>query len=146
MEKIGQINSYRCVTCGWCTLTINLDPGTTPFTIRCLGDQTKNPNDPKNVVLGEHLAESGMYRPQGWWATSKHGLVIERAWIRPTLAYLKSTLPEEENLEAHVEHFLNGGLLLVSLKETVERARNFPEFGENLETTQLYLKGLYDRN
>ena len=131
-ERLGAVNGYNCQTCGWATLTINLNHGTTPMFIGCRGDQTKNPNAPENIVIGEHRCSSNMYQPQNWWLTKKSpALCIEHAWIRPTGRWLlewikKQNVPKGDDpmafLVPMLDHVTRGGLMLVMLDEHWENA------------------------
>lgn len=151
MEHLGRVNGYLCQSCGWGTLTINLNDGLTPTHIECKGNAAKNPNAPENIVVGkiEHIVSSSVYRPEKWWADPKQGVRIERAWIRPTVEYL-STIVEaigqvhKLSMIAEVlEYHMQGGLLLVRLDEAFNNAPVCPDFHKSESIRKAYLRETY---
>lgn len=80
----GKVNLYQCEKSHCVTITVDREPGVTPFMIRC-------------PFCREGIARSSLYRvPQNLFPTHE--------WYRP------GDIEEVEQMSR--EHVLNGGLLL----------------------------------
>lgn len=93
MESIGQVNRYVCRACGGVHGTINLNTGTTPYSITCTSCAAPAYSSMYNLPHGETSAGWGWYRP---------------------LPSVYKTLPEFIQ-----EHILAGGLLLDELEKAI---------------------------
>ena len=153
-ELLGAINGYQCETCGWCCQTINLNHGTTPMSIGCLGDQKNNVNAPENIVIGgQHIVFSNGYKPQKWWFTRKSPhFRIEYGWIRPTPEWflkwiLEQDVPEGEDpmdlIGPCLDHIIVGGLQIVRLDEEWENMPIRPDYHKDSKKTLEYLTDTY---
>lgn len=87
-KNVGRKNAYECKKCGSYIITIDRDPGVTPFMIKC-----ENCGD---------MAKSKFYRVQNW-------LEPTHEWYRPTT--LAGVDPK------YYDHLGRGGLILRPIGE-----------------------------
>lgn len=91
MSQSDRINGYRCQTCGYLTVTIDVDQGVTPFMIDCPGGARSC------GAVAVSLGYPKDIPPH--WAEPKY------EWYRPSLAWARRKGPDMLN------HVQRGGLV-----------------------------------
>jgi hypothetical protein len=116
-STVGKINVYTCAVCGYHTVTIDVDEGVTPFSIRC-------PACPEGSAHSNFYKAPQHYAPEMEWfkPTEEELRQLTRRELAESPEDFAAEVGFDKALELNREHLNKGGLFLRHVrKETLRR-------------------------